>query len=362
MQLFLLLSVMVGVGYGVLLLFSRLSGVSMTAAMCWGFRARHLELTIPWCIVYVIAFIMVMSVLQKPYTLWNLSRSHTGALLGYAMSDEDAKLYEPVEKQYATYRIIGTPPTARRFNETFRTVVLYRPYLSGEYHNALGEALWVSLFITFITSLAVVGLYMLTYAMADLYIKKTGLSLVLSHRLVLNNFTHLLGYSLSLVLAALALFVLVSSVAGGSMVNRITREYEERFAPMQEDLRREILSHVAPGKILKGMVINRVRDVQTIPGRRSATPPGDQDRHLPAATYTIEFKGLAKYVPVYLSIRYVGAPEAIPDRQRLDRLFPPEKSLLSETQRDREPHEMRELDFLVNEDYSVSLVEEAERR
>lgn len=361
MQLFFLLSLMVGIGYGVLLLFSRLSGVEMTAAMCWGFWARHLELTIPWCIVYVIAFIMVMSVLQKPYNLWNLSRSHTGVLLGYEMSGEEAKFFDPVEKQYTTSKMLNPPPAAKRFNETFRTVVLYRPYLSGAYHNAMGEALWVSLFVTFVASLFVVGLYLLTYAVADLYVKETGLSLVLSHRLVLNNFTHLLGYPLSLVLAALGLFVLVSSVAGGAMVNKITRDYEEQFAQVREDLRREILSRAAPGKILKGMVVNRVRDVTTVYGSRGATPPYDQDQHLPTATYAIEFKGLTKYFPVYLGMRYVGEPENIPDRKRLDRLFPPGKSLLSETQRDREPRELRELDFLVNEDYSVSLVGEPER-
>ncbi len=359
MQLFILLLLMVGAGYGFLLLFSLLSGVSMTAAMCWGFRAKHLELTLPWCIVYVLAFVMVMVVLGKPYALWNLSRSHTGVLLGYTMSDEEAKFFDPVRKQYETFKIYSPPSTPETFNDAFRLVVLYRPSPSADYYNnAISGTLWVSLFMSFIACLFVVGLYMLTYAVADLYIKKTGLSLVLSHRLLLDNGSRMLGFPLSVVLAALGLFILAVSVASGSMVKRITTDYEERFSLVRDDLRQEVLSRAAPGMILKGVVVNRVRDVTTIHGSRE----DDQDQHLPTATYTIEFKGLAKYFPVYLGIRYVGEPETIPDRQMLDRMFPPIKSLLSETQRDREPREMRELDFLVNEDFSVSPVEEAERR
>lgn len=345
-------------GYGTLLLFSRLTGVNMQQAICWGFRARHLELVLPWCIVYVIAFVMVMALLHKPYSLWNLNRSHTAALQGYAISHEDAKLYDPVEKRYAEYKMNSPLPAAVRFSETFNLLVLYKPAASGTYQNAQGESLWVSCIIIFFAFGGLILLYVITYGIAGLYIEKTGLSQTLSHRLVLNNFSQLTGYPFLAVLALFSLFVLVSAVAGGSLVNRITGEYEERFADQQEDLRHEILSRVAPGTVLKGLVVNRLRDYHKIYGRRDLPPPDNEDRTVDMATYTIEFRGLARHVPVYLSIVYIGDPDAIPQRKLLDRMFVPGKAGLFDTKSEREPREKRELDFLVNEDYSVTLQEQ----
>jgi hypothetical protein len=359
------LAILIGCGYLSLRFFSRLSDVEMVAAMCWGFKAKRFELVLTWCMVYLIAFVFVFALLQKPFLPWTMNFSHEGGLLGYAVNDEHAKFYDPEQKEYVDYKISSPLPTAGRFDETFDVVAIYRPFLSGYYQNIELQGLWVSLLFIFVAALGLGLMYLTMYGLAGEYIAKTHLVQELSHKLILGRFKELTGVPFSQALIGVSLFIVLSTWIGTSMVNRITRDYAERFSEAQKDLKKEVMANVKPGKILQGRLINRIEDFEKIYGDRDHIHTQKRDdRAIHKTVYTIEFVRLTRYTPVYLRVAYLGEADDSRDMQTLDQFFPPRTSWsVSDIVAHKYAVEAQgadDLAFKVNDNYSVSLAEEQE--
>ena len=357
------LALLIGCAYLSLRFFSRLADVDMVAATCWGFKAKRFELVLTWCMVYLIAFVFVVSLLQKPFMLLTMNLSHEGGLLGYAVNGEYAKLYDPLRKEYVDYKISPPPAAAARFDETFEVVAIYRPFLSGYYQNIELQGLWLSLFFIFLAALGLGLMYLTQYGLAGAYIAKEHLAKELSHALILGRFREITGYPFFPVLTGIALFILASTWIGASMVNRITRSYAEQFSEARQGQKGDILANATPGRILRGRLINRMEDFQKIYGNRSTKQP---DRTVLKTIYTIEFKNVVRYTPVYLQVAYLGEADGNPAMRALDRFFPPRTSWsigkIVANDYAVDAQGPAELDFRVNENLSVSPVMEKEER
>ena len=152
----------------------------------------------------------------------------------------------------------------------------------------------------------------------------------MSGALVFGRLREAMKFPTSPVLAGILFLIALFTWIGGSMVNRITREYEERFSDTQKELRERILSRVAPGAFLKGRLVNRYEGDASVRKSEPVGEEGSQYESIPKTIYTVEFKDLVRSVPVYLSFAYVGSPENIPEVQSLDRFFPPRFTLSME--------------------------------
>lgn len=355
----LFVALLIGCAYLSLRFFSRLIDVDMVAAMSWGFKAKRFELVLTWCLFYLIAFVFVFALLQKPFMLLTMKLSHEGGLLGYAVNGEYGKLYDPRQKEYVGYQISPPPPAAARFNETFEVVALYRPFLSRHYQNVEAQGLWISIVFIFLSALGLVLTYVILYGLANAYVAKLHSGQELSHALILGRFKEITGFPFFPALAGVVLFILASTWIGASMVNRITRDYGELFSDARKNHTAEVLANAAPGRILRGRLINRIEDLQKVYGNRNRKEP---DRTILKTSYTIEFTKVVRYTPVYLRITYLGEPGSDPAMQALDRFFPPRTSWsISEIIANDYAADAQgpaELDFRVNENLGVSPVTE----
>ncbi|MBU0479917.1 MAG: hypothetical protein KKG47_02325 [Proteobacteria bacterium] len=352
-----------GTGYAALRFFSKLAGVNMTSAMIWGFKAKRFELVLNWGMFYLIAFVMTFALLQKPFMLLTMNVSHRGALLGYAINDETANLYDPLQDEYLSFRVLPSPPpAAERFDETFDVVALYRPFLSDYYQNIELQNIYLALFFMFLSALGLSLMYLIMYTLARAYSSEMKLKRDISHRIVLARFREVTGYRFSRVANSFVLIIILSSFIGGFMVNRITRGYEKEFLPAQEYFRSKIMETVAPEKVLLGRVIRRMFGHKKIYAQPERDSHDTSDRTIPTITYTVEFPNMVKYTPVYLQITYIGDDESNPIIKKLNESFPPRTSTWNDvilaSPEAMEPIDLPERNFRVNSDYSISLVME----
>lgn len=337
-------------------LFSRLSGVDLFAAVSWSFSSKQYPLVLGWGFFYLLAFAALLSLLEKPFALARLSATHEGALLGYAERASVSKLYDPVRREYKAFRMSPPVPAAGTFDDAFDVVVLYRPLLSGgHYQRVAQQSPWTALFLLFFLALLSVVLSMMMYKLADLYVRKEGLDLLLSHRAVLAALRQAGGPHGNAILAAAALVLLVPAFAGGFMEHRLTAEYAERFKDLRKSYRDQVLAVAAPGAVLKGRVLRRDHGSET----ESSGPRGvsASDRTVRNVIYTVEFPDLIRYTPVYLRVTLRDL-ESNADIGKLDRALPPEgapeEERTSGWKGPSGPDAEGMLSFVVNDDRSVS--------
>lgn len=354
-----------GSGYLTLRFLSRLFGVDMVAAMCWGFRGDDiLAITVGWCLFYFIGFSFTATLLMKTATLWNINATHDAGLRGYMLNVDHAKLYDPRKREYVKYEIAQPQHAAGRFDKTFDLITVYRPYQSGPYQDIWMQNIWLSVFFTVVAALGLVMTYVLSYTLAGEYIRHLNLAQELSHALVLARFQEMTGYSFSLVLTVVLFLIILTSGIGGYLENRITNDYEEQFSETQKEFREEILYRVKPGMILRGRLVNRTEDQEKVTDASSTDSDGKTEysyTYIDKTMYTVEFKGIIRSEPVYLLMTYFGKIGDIPDVQFLDRYFPRLKSSLENTSASYitvDADGAGELDFLVKDDYSIAPVRE----
>jgi hypothetical protein len=279
------------------------------------------------------------------------------------MNDEQAMLYDPARGDYKAYRIYPPPRAASSFSEVFETVAFYRPFLTDTIQNIEVQGYFVSVIMLVIVGIMFGVLPVITYKMVQDYSQDHG-GPSLSLQIVLDNCKAWTGFSLPAILTATVLVVVIMLILSGYLVNHIKAGYDEKFAATRQGFRSELMASVAPGKVLKGRVINRMRDVQTYSepqshtrGLRNASRDTKVIKH---SVYTIEFRKLLSFEPVYLRLTLTGDARSNNNIKRLDELFVPDDSpesggALSRLD-PRDARDTRELDFVVNNDYSVSLV------
>jgi hypothetical protein len=353
--------------YLVLRLFSRLFGADVLEIMAWQIRRKQFLWIGGWAFLFLVGFFPLLTLLQKPFVTATMVMTHEGALLGYAANDEEAKLYDPVQKEYKTCRVHPVPRAARSFDETFETVAFYRPFLTAYTQNIDVQGFFVAVMMFIIAGLGFGILPLISYKMVEDYFQKTGRNPGLSLQTVLENCKAWTGWPLPVVVAAIVLFLVLSTIVCGYVMHRIRNGYEERFAATRQEFRNEIREHAAPGTVLQGRVINRMRDVETRTrprniGRTERLSTNRENVVIKHSVYTIEFRNLLRYDPVYLRLTLTGDAQSNASMKRLDALFPPDDGPESEgllaRYEPRNARDARELEFVVNDDRSVSLAPE----
>ena len=365
LQLLFGLLIMAAVAYLFLRLFSRLFGVDVLAVMSWQIKKKQFLWIGGWALLFLLGFFPLLTLLEKPFTAVTMNMTHEGAMLGYAMDDEQAMLYDPAQREYRAYRIYPPPRAASSFDEAFETVAFYRPFLTDSLQNIELQGYFVSVMMLIIAGIMFGILPVLTYKMVQEYPREPGVP-ILSLQIVLDNCKAWTGFSLPAILTAAALFVVMMIILSGYLVNRIKAGYDEKFATTRQEFRSELMARVAPGKVLKGSVINRMRDVQTYSEGQSHTRglrnASRDTKVIKYSVYTIEFGKLLSFEPVYLRLTLTGDAQSNRNIKRLDELFvsdeSPESGGVLSRLEPRDARDPRELDFVVNDDYSVSLVPE----
>ncbi|MBN1596036.1 hypothetical protein JW933_08940 [candidate division FCPU426 bacterium] len=336
--------------YYTLRFFTRLAEVDMLAALSWGFKARRFELVLTFFLFYIMAAVMYLAVAQRPLLILEVKNYHVGGLTGCRENEYLAKVYDPFQGKYIEYEHYTPPPAAGKFTETFEVVSFYKPFAASHYQNVQDLSLPVTLILIFIGTLGLVLMYLVLFALAGEYIKAGKVPNALTHAFIFSHFQKVTGLpffkTLILLLAALAII----SALSDTTVRGIMHRYREDYLQYQERMRGDILRKVSPRAIVRGRLLRRFHSLEKVYQR-----PNYQDRretrYYHVSHYTVEFNQLTQ-VPVYLELALCGEAGSNAAIQMLDTFFPDDKAVM--------PDEKKELDFMVNDDYSVSLWQEAD--
>ncbi|MDH4164431.1 MAG: hypothetical protein OEW15_17345 [Nitrospirota bacterium] len=358
--------VMVATAYLVLRVFSRLFGLDVQQVLFSQIRQKEFIWPSAWAFLFLIGFVPLLALLQTPFTAITMTMTHEGAMLGYPVNDQQAMFYEPQHREYGAVAMNLPPRAASSFKDTFETVVYFRPYLTGTYQSLQVQSYRMTSILLIVTAFSFGMLYLITFKMVGEHLQKQRPPARLTVQAISENCTAWTGYSLPAVVTAVAVVMVLVVIVSGYLANRIRTGYDEKFAELREGFRSELMSVAAPGKTIKGRVVNRVRHVQS----HSRSRDGEMnDRTVNRVTevhkyslYTIEFRKLLRYDPVYLQIMLSGDADTTPQIKLLDAFFPPDGSpgadgFLAKFD-PRDARDPREIDFVVNDDYSVSLAKE----
>lgn len=348
--------------YGAVRLFSRLSGVDMYSLLSWSYTAKHFPFVLIAGFFFVVAAVCFLILLDKPTTLVAMQATHEGSLRGYTDSS-GVKLYDPVKREYRTSGKHAYVQAAKTFTDAFGVVAFYRNPRAEYYEDIDSQAQkpWMGAIVLSFVCLTAVAVYMLLYKLAELYIDSTGLEHALSHQAILDNFRQAANVPFPTAAIVVVLIVLIPWLMGGYMVHHIKMGYEEQFVHVQGELRRELMASVAPGKVVRGKMIGRVHSYEeelVSSAEASRRVSSSRWKTVRMAIYTIELAGLVRHTPVYLSIKRRDI-ESDPDIRRLNQALPAERTEMTEgrsAEKDAaEADAAQKLDFVVNDDYSISL-------
>lgn len=327
----------------ILFFFGKLTGFSMFSASALAFqRTSEKALPIVGIVIYLCAYILFFVFFQIPVQIYEVNRNHIGGLHGYMDHSLQSVIYNPSENRYVKYPQLSPSLPASKFTDTFDVQVLYKASTSEYYNNTAPMSLGAMLFMIILGSLMLFILYIILYNIAAGYYDEGK---ALSHRLIASRFHEVTGLSpLKALIIVLLVFAAISLTAVIS-VYRIERHYAGLYGPQQEKLKSLLLKKVTPGDTVSGTVIRRFQAQES----QSVTTegPGDKMRRKNSwytmMHYTVEFSDLLS-IPVYIDLAYAdGSDEA----KELDKLFKDRKSYI--------PEYVRDLDFTVNKDYSISL-------
>ncbi len=366
LQALILFLVMVATAYVILRVFSRLFGLDVQQVLFSQVRQKEFIWPSAWAFLFLIGFVPLLVLLQTPFTAITMTMSHEGALLGYPVNDQQAMVYNPQHREYETVAIIEPPRAASSFKDTFKTVVYFRPYLSKIYQNLSMQGYLVTSILLVVTAFVFTILPLITFKMVNESLQNQRPPARLTFQTILENCKDWTGFSLPVVLTTAAVVLVLVVIVSGYLANRIRTGYDEKFAETREGFRSELMSAVAPGKTIKGRVVNRLRHVETASRSRdedmTERTVNRVNETVQYSLYTIEFKKLLKYDPVYLQIILTGDPDTSPPIKRLDTLFPPDGAAGAEgflaTYDPQDARDQRELDFVVKDDYTVALANE----
>ncbi len=347
-SLFILLFLMVGGGYYTLRFFSRLAGVNMLTAFSWGFQAKRFELVLTFILFYLMAFVMVLVMVLRPITILEVKTSHVGGLLGYQESNNQAMVYDSSRQAYVAYEMYPPPPTPAQFTDVFRVVSFYRPFFRSHYQNVEDMGLAVTLILIFIGALGLVLTYLVLYGLAEAYASKNRLSNTLSHQFLATQFRKIIGIrftqALVIVLTALAIISVVSSLT----VRGIMQQYREQYLPDQQSLKNRLETIISPGDTVQGRLIRRFHRLDKVYNNYNDRDV-DEVEYYKISDFIIEFTELTR-VPVYLNLPLLDEGEPSQAIKILDAVFLDEKAAV--------PYEIKAFDFIVKDDYSISLAQE----
>lgn len=351
----------IGVGYFVLQFFSRLSGVEIFSAILWGFKAKQFALVLPLIPLYFMAFVFTFGLINQPVSLLTASATQIGGLSGYKDDDNTYAYYDPQQRGYSRIKTYSPPPDPENLNETFSVVSFYKPVLADYYQNVYKFQLLSSLLGLFFFFCGIIPLYFLMLALANDFNSSNGIKEKINFGIINGNFAELTRISFPAFIVAALIVIVIATISANVVSGNLLREQEIVSGRYSAEYRGRIMSAVSPGKIITGRIIRREQESEKVyltqeESRRTMSSK-NESRYEPAYNYIVEFPGLLE-IPVYLKMRLRGDSETNPKIRELDALFANTKvvrTMYGSYSPDTHPVTMKDLEFLVNPDYSVAL-------
>lgn len=351
------LAAAVGIAYGGLRLFTRLSGVDAFEVVSWQAGRKQLPIILVICFFYLFSMICLMLLLDMPVTLVAMNSTHEGGLRGYTDAS-GVKLYAPADKDYRLYPKRNYVPAAERFSDTFDVVAFYRSprFDWWEDVDAQVRKPWSGGLVLLFICMIFVACYMVMYTYTVEYLKINDPSRTLTYGEIHAGFRTLAGVPFSLIAGIALIVVMIPWFLGGYMVHRIKAGYNDQYGHLQKELRSELLANASPGRLITGRVVHRTigyeQELMT-DDEASRRWGSNKWKTVSLAIYTIEFPDLVRHTPVYLAVTRPNVASD-PVVQKLDSLAPPREQPAKQDQ-------ARTAKFVVNDDTSVSLAEETGR-
>jgi len=334
-------------GYYVLRFFGRLAGANMFSVMAEGFHtsAPKGELgprffTYGTIFAYVLTFLVFFIFLFfLPQRIYYMNEYHAGGLLGYR--DVGVKVYDPDERGYVDYPMYFAPLPAGAFTETFEVILLYKEPSDDYYQTTELISLCFNLpgLIAGIVLLGVV--YIFLFLLVKDYKNDK-----LSHRYIAARFCQIVGmapWKAGVIFLSLFLVIIIT---GTVLIRKHINHYTDLYESHQKALRSALLKKVSPGDTLTGYVIRRFQSqesetstTESADGRRTRR----ETKYYYIFHYTVEFRNLI-HLPVYLNL---ALHQDSKETAMLNRSFPDKMTIV--------PKYVKDYNFIVNPDYSVSL-------
>ncbi len=343
------LALFLAAGYLILRFFSSLSGVDMFKAFLWGFKAKRFEIVIPLMLFYLIAFVFFLAIITTPLFMSTAKITQKGGLLGYQDDDYIYRYYEPLQGKYLEVKHYNPPPASRQFIEAFSVVSFYKPLFSSHYQNVFDLSLTVSIIKIIFFLIGVIPFYFILFLSAKEFGRQSSPSQKITHKLISGNFTEITRLNVLAVIIAVIIIIAISTISGFIVSRNISRGHKKVYSGYSAEYQAKIAQKVTPGKMVTGRVIRRESIlIKHYTGRFENGEISNKStvKYTPAKIYTIEFSDILK-MPVYLNLELIENDELKPFIGRLDELFGDKKSSV--------PHEKKDMEFMVNKDFSLSL-------
>ena len=355
-------------GYYLILFFSKLTDINMFSAVSWGFKSGVSTgkgfpvwlLPFLAMLFYPFLFTAVFLFLEIPVHIYQMKNNHAGGLMGYSDGYE-IRVYDPSGNAYLAYEYLDSPPTASKFTDAFEVVQLYKFRPSSKYYRATKlKSLSSHTTSLFVAMLGLFMIYISFYLLAEAYIVENGLQIQLSHQSLAVKFHQVTGVTaLKALLITLFIYVLVIG-AGIISVKKLNNHFKSFYTSDQQALRSKLLNSVSPMDTITGRVVSRRYKTES----RSRSEGSEDDTghgvgrggkalYYTEDAFTVEFRDLI-HIPVYLDLTILQSKSARKEEKMLNSLFPDEES--DEESDEDVPKKMVELDFIVNPDFSVSLI------
>ncbi len=334
--------------YYIINLFSRLTGVNMFSAYAWSLHSSsskpYFLFPLGAGVCFTIAFIVMIVLLRLPAQVEDMKNDNIAGLMGYQDSTNMLWLYDPLHGSYVSCNNYSPEAVPEKFTDLFRIVLLYKAPGDRFYFNTEFIELSANIGRLVLIVLFLVPIYFLLYYFTVFYIERNGLDMGLSHYLMLTRYRDILGMHPALAgILALALMLAVP-VYGNMSVKKLINRYMNTYGVHRERLKKEIMNKVSPGAVIKGSVILRRVNIEST----ETTDTGSKYRqrtysHSATYNYTVRFGNLVE-IPVYLKFTLDYGDE---QTKRLEKAFKDQKTVA--------PESIMDYDFIVNDDYSVSL-------
>jgi hypothetical protein len=337
--------------YYIINFFSRLTGINMFSAYAWSLQtpggAPMFLFPLTAGICFTMSFSVMIALLRVPSQVVDLKNNNVCGLIGYRDAQSMLWLYDPPGNAYISYNDNTFQAAPERFTDLFKIVLLYKGPGDKFYYDTEFLGLSPNLSRVFFIVLFLSLIYPLLYYLAGFYIKYHCLDAELTHQSMLTRYREIAGIHPAFAGAIAIALLLAVPVYSMVSVNKLMSRYMNTQGVQGDRLKNEVLKNASPGTVLKGSVILRRVNIESV----DTTDKESLNRrrtHSHSATYiyTVKFQNLTE-IPVYLRMPIDYGDEKM---KMLEKAFPDQKTA--------SPDSVKEYDFIVNDDYSVMVKSE----
>jgi hypothetical protein len=259
-------------------------------------------------------------------------------------------VYDPSAGKYVGYFWYDAPYPATKFTETFEIVSFYK-LPSKKYYQSIASLGWGKSLALLITGmLFLTGTYFILFLISRQFVTCHQLPDNITHSSISGHFRSFVRISPMTAMVIFIILALLFPAWNYFSVKKVKNHYHSLYAADQDNLRNELLSAVSTGDTLEGMVLSGYRFSDTQTERiyeEGVEKPSRQTTYQTGFIYVVEFKDLLP-IPVYLTL---SSPVALGNVIEAGKYKGDKEKII--------PDFLKEYAFIVNQDYSVSLVRDS---